>query len=171
MRLGRDTTPAPGAASPAQERGRCPRVLAGLPAELPPLRNAASAASSPREPARAGGSTVPAARCLAQQHPAPTPRRAPRCRARRCPLLTLSRLFSFLRCLTESCRASICWSRRGESFTCTGPEPPPAAWPAPTPAAGTKQRRQHPQCPGTGSRSGRQACRGGWAPGHGRSTG
>lgn len=41
----------------------------------------------------------------------------------------------------------------------------------PTPAAGTKQRCQHPKCPGTGSCSGRQACRGGWAPGHGRSTG
>ena len=50
------------------------------------------------------------------------------------PALTLRRLFSFLRCLMESCSASICCSRRGESFTCTGPVLPPAACPAPTPA-------------------------------------
>lgn len=50
--------------------------------------------------------------------------------------LTLSRLFSFLRCFRESWRASICCSRRGESFTWTGPEPPPGACPAPTPADG-----------------------------------
>lgn len=45
----------------------------------------------------------------------------------------------------ESCRASICWRRRGESFTWTGPEPPPVTWPAPTPADGhERQQRERP---------------------------
>lgn len=44
----------------------------------------------------------------------------------------------------ESCKASICWRRRGESFTWTGPELPPATCPAPTPADGhQRQRCQH----------------------------
>lgn len=55
----------------------------------------------------------------------------------------------------ESCRASICWSRRGESFTCTGPEPPPAAGPAPTPAAGTNSSGvSSPHAPARGAAAG-----------------
>lgn len=59
------------------------------------------------------------------------------------PHLTLSRLFSFLRCLMQCCRTSICWRRRGESFTWMGPEPPPVTWSAPTPADRHQQQQHH----------------------------
>lgn len=110
-------------------------------------------------PAPCRGTTLPPAalfcstpRCTARlsagaQRMAPAQHPGSRRRMRHLPRLTLSRLFSFLRCLMESCRASICWRRRGESFTWTGPEPPPVTWPAPTPADGHEgqQRQQAPR--------------------------
>lgn len=45
----------------------------------------------------------------------------------------------------ESCMASICCSSRGESFTCTGPEPPAITWLAPTPAGETADGGGHQQ--------------------------
>lgn len=113
--------------------------------------SAASCGPTASAPHFGGGGTaaLPAPPLPFQPHIPPPP-----------PALTLRRLFSFLRCLMESCRASICCSRRGESFTCTGPALPPAACPAPTPAGrhavshtvgaghteGSAPQRVPPQC-------------------------